>query len=72
MAAGALPRPRPRVAAIGCLWAAIARTIAPGGKEGAGLRGDDDARDSTNRASPIASLCKIRLSDRKYTDIILY
>lgn len=63
--AGALPRPRPCVV-VGCLGAGTAGTFPSNGKEGAGLGGDDDARDSTNRASHHVSLCTIRaLSDRK-------
>lgn len=64
--ARALSRPRLRVVVVGCLGAGSAGTFSSNGKEGAGLRGDDDARDSTERASRDVSLSKIpTLSDRK-------
>lgn len=48
---GALCRPRPRAAAVGGLGPSCAGTAASSGQEGAGLRGDHDARDAAERAS---------------------
>lgn len=68
---GALPGPRPCVVVVvGCFGAGGAGTFSSNGEEGAGLGGDDDARDSTDRASHHVSLCKIpTLSDRKHSFI---
>lgn len=64
---GDLSRPRPRVVVVVvCLGAGSAGTFSSNGKEGAGLRGDDDARDSTQSTSGHVDLCKVpALSNRK-------
>lgn len=65
--AGALSRPHPHVVVVvGHFGAGSAGTFTSNGQEGAGLGGDDDARDSTEGASCHVSLCKIAtLSDGK-------
>lgn len=64
---GALPRSRPSLCVVvGCFGASGAGTTLSKGKEGAGLWGNNDARDSTDRASHHVSLCVIpALSDRQ-------